>query len=64
MAREEIQKKSDSFIAIIIIQSICVVSVIACVFFFKFFVKNEYAKIRNWYFSEIACDTDVDEVLK
>lgn len=64
MEREEIPKRGNNFINIIITQAICVLVIIALLLSFKYLFKNEYKSIKKWYAREIATDTDVNEVLK
>ncbi len=48
---------------LIIIQSICVVIFICGVLCCKYFFKNTYKQIENWYMDNITVDTDINEVL-
>jgi len=64
MTNKENIKNSKWFVNIVAAQALCVVLIMLCLFIYKFWFKAEYEKIKNWYFKEIACDTNVDEVLK
>lgn len=63
MDKEE-NRKSGYYINIIITQTICVVIVLLSVLVLKYFFKGEYKAVKNWYKTEIATNTDIDEVLE
>lgn len=56
--------KSGYYINIIITQAICVAVILLSVFVLKYFFKAEYKEVKNWYNTEIATNTDINEVLE
>ena len=59
----ESQEKSNNFVNIIIAQALCVVLVVCSILAVKYFWKKEYKEIKDFYSSEVATNTDIQEVL-
>lgn len=57
-------KKRDMYLNIIIVQSLCVVVILASVLTVKYFFVGTYNKVKEWYSSNICIDTDINQVLE
>lgn len=57
-------KKRDMYLNIIIVQSLCVVVILASVLTVKYFFRGTYSKVKEWYSSNICVDTDINQVLE
>lgn len=55
---------SDKSAQIIIVQAICVALIILTVVVIKYFFKDTYADIKEWYSKNICVETSVSEVLE
>lgn len=51
------------FYKVAIIQSICILAILSSVLVTKYFFKNEYSALAEFYKTEILSDTSVYEVL-
>lgn len=60
----ESKEKSNNLVNIIIAQAICVALVLCSILAVKYFFKKEYKEIKGFYLSEVATNTDIQEVLK
>jgi len=57
------KKNKKYFTEIFITQSICITVIIIIILITKFFFKNEYIKLKNFYEKQICSQTHVSEVL-
>lgn len=57
-------KPKNTFVAVLITQSICVLIIIASVLVTKFFFKTQYKKLAGWYEKNAAVGVSAEEVLK
>lgn len=60
--KEPQNPKSGVFTNIIIAQAVCTVIILLSVLCVKYFYKGEYTRLKAWYNTEIATDTDIREV--
>ena len=62
---EEKQKISaDIYMKISIVQAVFVLAVILSLVITKYFFKNTYTQIKQWYEQNICVSTDVNEVME
>lgn len=62
---EEKQKISaDTYMKISIVQAAFVLAVILSLVITKYFFKNTYTQIKQWYEQNICVSTDVNEVME
>lgn len=62
---EEKQKISaDTYMKISIVQAVFVLAVILSLVITKYFFKNTYTQIKQWYEQNICVSTDVNEVME
>ena len=61
---KKIGKPKNYYVSIIITQSICVALIALSVVCIKYFFKDSYKQIKEFYKNEICSQTDIDEVLK
>lgn len=54
----------DWFYKVIIIQTVCVLIILSGVLVVKYFFKNEFSKVREFYNENIMADTYIAEVLE
>lgn len=59
-----ITTKKSKWVHIIITQAICVLVILSVVLVTKFFFKNTYKEIKEWYGINILNDTDINEILR
>ena len=51
------------FYKTVIVQSVCVLMILASIVIMKYFFKGAYSQIENFYREEILSDTKISEVL-
>lgn len=56
-------KPKNTFVAVLITQSICVVMIILSVLTVKFFFKAEHKKLAEWYEKNVAAGISAEDVL-
>lgn len=49
---------------VLIIQTVCVIVILSGVFAVKYFFKDEFSKVAEFYVQNIMADTDIAEVLE
>ncbi len=55
--------KNNKWLGIVITQGVCVLIILISLLLMKYFWKDTFASIKNWYHINICNDTDVNEVL-
>ena len=58
-----LSKPKNRFVDIIITQAICVIIILLALIVIKYFFKDTFAKIENWYNKYICADTEISEIL-
>lgn len=53
---------TDRWFKIIVVQSICVAIILLTILFVKFFFKNTYKELKNWYQNNLCSETKISEV--
>lgn len=54
----------DWFYKVLIIQTVCVIIILSGILAVKYFFKNEFSKVREFYNENITADTYISEVLE
>lgn len=59
-----IPEKTNKWLHIIITQFICVAIILSTILITKFFFKDTYTELKEWYKTNICNDTDINEILQ
>ena len=64
MNENETKTTKNPLIAVMIIQAVFVLTILSVIFYCKYYAKNDYSEIKEYYLENVCTDTEVDEVLK